>query len=270
MTLDQSAAADDLNGSFKRKREDSLGGGPPSSILHVAAGARPAKKPATDHHPALIKHLTQTERYLKEKAAEKSFDDIVNYLSIQYADKNELAILKLFLQQKANKVMYDPKGLDGKGSYKYRPKIAVSNSVELKRYLQRSKDSRGVRFEDLKDGWPNCADTLDAMESAGELLIVRDKRQAIRTVWQDDPTLIKRVRGDTKRIWDEIKLPANADDIRARLKSVGLTPTTGGGPKVKPGLGGRPNKRKVPRKGGRITNTHITGLKDYSHLRAGK
>ena len=69
-----------------------------------------------------------------------------------------------------------------------------------------------------------------------------------------------------KNEWHQIMIPAGQDDLRKTLLQAGLKPSsTARAPTTtKP----KETKRKVNRKGGKQTNTHMGGiLKDFSHLR---
>jgi transcription initiation factor TFIIE subunit beta len=256
-----------LNG-FKRKRENSTS--IPSVLQTTSSSGAPSKRPR-GIDPTIVIHMSQAERYLKEKDTPKTFEEIVNYLSIQFAEKDSLAHLRYILQNNHPKITYVPPGESNvQGVYKYKPTIPVRNSEELQGYLQKQKNFTGVRFEDLKDGWPSCADTIDQMETQHEVLVVRDKRKVIRTVWQDDATLRTNVSDGTKHGWDEVRLPTNPDDLRAALEAAGLKSTSGTREKAKNNMH-REQKRKAARRTGRTTNSHISHLlKDYSNLKGRK
>jgi transcription initiation factor TFIIE subunit beta len=227
-----------------------------------------------DEHKKNVPHdvLTQlklAEEYLILARSSKTFDEIVAYLSLQNNEPDRLATLKSALQMNRtwSKIEYDDKGASGKGTYKFRPKIPVTNAEELKGYLQRQDHSVGVKMEDLKDGWKDYDREIARMETSNELLVVRNNKGNPRTIWQNDPSLNLKIGHDLKDKWVAIKLPANPDDVRMKLENAGLKPTSA--PK-KLGGSSRPQekKKKAARRGGRQTNTHMSHvLKDYSHKR---
>jgi transcription initiation factor TFIIE subunit beta len=215
----------------------------------------------------LLSQVQYAQQYLQSKNKEVSFKDILNYLSIQHSEQRALAQFRKVLQKHAEKVLYNPRGLGGVGSYKYKPVMAVENSDQLKGFLQGREDFTGVKFDDIKDGWPDSAGVIDQMEGNGELLVIRDRRKVIRTVWQDDPSLRKPIAENFKVAWHIIKLPANVDDLRAKLEEAGLKPTSAPreGVKAAPMI---KKKKRVPKRSGRETNSHVNHLlKDFSHKR---
>jgi transcription initiation factor TFIIE subunit beta len=215
----------------------------------------------------LLTHVSYTVDYLKERKCELSFQDIINYLSVQMSNESALNKFKHILQRAVGQVQYNPKGLNGVGSYKYKPVIPVENADDLKRYLQRRSHSIGVKFDDIKDGWPNALQGVNAMAEAGELLVARDKRDMPRAVWQSDSSLKREVADELKDAWHRIKMPTNPDDVREKLESAGLKPTSAPRQAVK-ATQYKDNRKRGPRKGGRQTNTHISHLlKDFSDRR---
>jgi transcription initiation factor TFIIE subunit beta len=215
----------------------------------------------------LLSQQKFAQQYLQSKNKEVSFQDILSYLSIQHNEQKVISQFKRILQSYDSKVTYNPRGLGGIGSYKYRSIIPVENADQLKGFLQRREDFTGLKFDDIKDGWPECAPAIDEMERKGELLVIRDRRKVIRTVWQDDPSLRQKIGVDFKEAWHNIKLPANPDDLRAKLEEAGLKPTSAlreGSKATQP----KQKKKRVPKRNGKETNAHINHLlKDFSHKR---
>jgi transcription initiation factor TFIIE subunit beta len=243
--------------SMKRKRD-------PNSILNA-----PAYQPAGHKSVELVSQVQFATDYLKGKRGKDiSFKAIINYLSLQHSDKHVIQTFQRALQTAAAKIRYNPAGLDGLGSYKYLPVIEdVTNPDQLKAYLQKKSDSVGVKIDDIKDGWPDCSNTIENMEHKHELLVLRDRRKALKTLWQDDPTLNCPVQPDFKIAWHDIKIPPNPDELRAKLEAAGLKPTSA----PRSGLRASAPKQKKPRASKRttkVTNTHMLGkLKDFSHKR---
>jgi transcription initiation factor TFIIE subunit beta len=249
--------------------------GAPSPAPSNASGIKSLKrKLPADSQKAHVPHdvLTQlklAEEFLIGTREARTFPQIVNFLSLQGNSESELAKLRSTLQMNRNfsKIEYDPHGANGEGLYKFRPKIPVKNAEDLKRYLQRQDHSVGVKMEDLKDGWKDHDKEIAKMEDAKELLVVRNNKGNPRTIWQNDPSLNMTIGNDLISKWHGIKLPANPDDVRSKLESAGLKPTSAprklGGP-TRP----QEKKKKAARRGGRQTNTHMSHvLKDYSHKR---
>jgi len=190
-----------------------------------------------------------------------TFQEICDYLGVtDPTSRNQLEwILRNPSQQRIE--------LRGKDKYRYKPKYDVRNTEQLKGYLQNQKSAQGLSVRDLKDGWPSVQDAITDMEKKKELLVTHNKKDGTaRTVWINDPTLMHKVDADFLNDWDKIQLPANPDDLRAKLVAAGLKPSSA--PKKTVVTGPKEKKKKAPRRGGKQTNTHMTSiLKDFSHLR---
>lgn len=225
--------------------------------------------PTANRSVELVSQVQYATEYLKSKGGkEVSFKAIVNYLSLQHAESTVIQTFQRALQTTAAKIRYNPAGMDGVGSYKYLPVIEdVATPEQLRAYLQRKTDSVGVKIDDVKDGWPDCTTAIEEMEKKHEVLVMRDRRKAMKTLWQDDPTLSKPVTDDFKIAWHNIKIPANQDELRAKLEAAGLKPTSAPRTGIKAAM---PSKKKprASRKTGKLTNVHMQGkLKDFSHRR---
>jgi len=218
----------------------------------------------------LVRQVQYATEYLKSKGGkEVNFKTMLNYLSLQHSEPSVIQTFQRALQSTASKIRYNPAGLNGEGSYKYLPMIdSVTNAEELKAYLQRRSDSVGVKVDDIKDGWSDCISVIENMEKKHELLVLRDRRKAMRTLWQDDPTLNQSVQEDFQTAWHDIKIPVNPDELRGALEKAGLKPTSAPR-KVMMATGPKRSKPRQTRKTGKITNTHLVGkLKDFSHKRS--
>lgn len=209
--------------------------------------------------------VTYTLEYLKSKDKAITFGDILSYLSLMHSDDIWRRTLEQILKNHP-KIEYDRAGLNGKGSFRFRPPHNVRSADELQAFLQRQPTAQGIQVRDLKDGWPGAFDAIAELESRGQLLVTRNKKeQTPKMVWPNDPSLKHDVDPEFQTLWQKIRLPANAADLRKELVDFGLTPTS----LVKaPVLKAKEKKKKAPRKGGKTTNTHMQNLlKDYSHLR---
>ena len=204
--------------------------------------------------------------YLKNKDRPVVLRDVTDYLSLRdVSTQNQIArILK-----QHGKVEYDEVGFDGKGSYRFRPMHNVRSGDELLAFLQRQTTAQGIRVVNLKEGWPGALDTIDALEKEGRLLVTRNKKDnSPKMVWPNDPTLIHEVDNEFRNMWHDIPVPSQSEALRNELLAAGLTPTS----QVKQVAKGpvEKKKKKVPRRGGKTTNTHMSHiLQDYSHLRRG-
>ena len=205
---------------------------------------------------------------LKEKETTPStFQDIVSFLSI--FDQDTIRRLHAILKQHP-RVEYDPKGLDGKGSFLFRPMYGVRTGDQLLAFLQKQGTSQGIRVVQLKEGWSGAIETIEELEKEGRLLVTRNKKDnSPKMVWLNDPSLMHDVDNEFRNLWHDVQIPGTSEALRNELLGFGLTPTSQV-KKVAPGSGEVKKKKKVPRSGGKTTNTHMAHiLKDYSHLRRG-
>lgn len=229
----------------------------------------PYSQPAnTGTGVSLPTQLIYTEEYLKDKLIPLSFNDIWSYLSVPAHDSNTTpALLRHHLQSGRIKVNYDPKGLGGQGSYRYKSKHNVRSAEQLKAYLQRQTTMQGIDAKELKDGWTGAQVAIDELEKKHEVLVTRNKKDMnAKSVWADDPSLRQEIEPEFKRDWHSIALPPTTEDLRHKLLQAGLKPAME--KKVVSTAAKVDRKKRAPRKGGRMTNTHIAGLlKDYSHLK---
>lgn len=191
-----------------------------------------------------------------------SFQEITDYLNMPAHDTVQRSQLASLLQSpQHSKVEYS------NDKYRYKPKYNVRSAEELKGYLQNQKSAQGLLVKDLKDGWADVADAIAIMEKKQEILVTHNKKDgSARTIWINDPTLMHKVDPEFLNDWHRIPLPPNPDDLRNKLVTAGLKPSSA----PREALAAKPKekKKKAPRRGGKQTNTHMTSiLKDYSHKR---
>ena len=224
----------------------------------------------------LLTQVWNAVKYLKEKETKPvPFDALIGYLSLPNDAQRNIPLIKRALQQN-DRVTYLSKAESGIGkeAFKYRPLHPVTNGEELKEYLARQTTAQGIPVKDLRDGWPECLPTLSRLESEGYVLITRNKKDNTpRSVFPDSPNyhilhpatnLPQKVDADFVDQWAKTRLPASEAEIRTELEKAGLVPTSQVKEVVNRG-GGRKEKRRVVRKGGKTTNQHMLGiLKDYA------
>jgi transcription initiation factor TFIIE subunit beta len=204
--------------------------------------------------------------HVKEKDRPLSFDEILGYLSLQHSSEQDIKALHYILKIQS-RLEYNRKGLNGIGSFTYRPIHNVRSEDDLKGFLQKRTTAQGVSVKELKDGWKGADKAIAALERKGEVLVTHLKKDnAPKMVWHNDPTLIHKVDENFHKLWHSIKLPSNPEELRSKLEAAGLKPASAPKPIVvaKP----KEKKKKAVRRGGRQTNTHMVGiLRDYSHKR---
>lgn len=225
-------------------------------MASVMKRKRDPQQPQHFNNAEYIEPLAQAIAYLKAKANgdRLSRNDILLYLTMQHASNTHQKTFFTLLK-KRDEVTFIP-GEHGKdGLYEYKPKIPVRNAEELKAYLLGLPSSVGVRYDELRDGWPNCQPELDVMESQNELLVLRDKKNTIKLIWNNNPTLANQTSDETKHAWIDLKLPTNPDEIRKLLEDKNLKPSSA--PRAPKNVITKKAKKKGTNRRGKETNSHV-------------
>lgn len=230
----------------------------------------PYSQPAiTGFGNELKTQMTFAIEYLKTKGGTKTAQDVINHLSLMHHAETHRS--ELILKLRANpRVEWkpDPKVSEqtwDTGTFAYRPAIpGVRDEVSLLSMLQQKKDAEGVPVKALKDGWPDCEETLVKMERAHKILVTRTKKDGMaRQVWQDDPSLHHRVDAEFVTMWNRVRLPS-VIDMHAKLTAVGQKPTGDDPNLIQQAEIKKPTKKKKTKKPTKVTNTHMAGiLKNY-------
>lgn len=251
-----------------------------SKRSYSAAFPPPPTAPAVGHTGTeLLAQVHNAVHYLKDKNFRPvTFDDLIGYLSLPHDAQKKVPLIKQALKGH-DRTEYIPASLapSGKESFKYRPIHPVTNAEELKVFLAAQPTAQGIFAKDLKDGWPDAFTALDELEKEGHVILTRMKKDnSPRMVWADAPDfhilnpktqLPEHVSQDFCDVWNKTKLPANENDTRSELEKAGLTPTSAVKEVVKAD-GGKKQRKKVVRKGGKTTNSHMQNvLKDYNARR---
>ena len=215
--------------------------------------------------------VTYAIEHLKDRDRSITFKEIVRYLSLSDLDDKALSSLEGVLKTHA-KIEYhrgDKDGAKGTGTFRFRPTHGVRSADELEGYLQRQQTAQGIQVRELREGWPGAVAAIDELESQGRILVTRHKKDGSpRMVWQNDPSLIHHVDPEFQDLWHKVPAPHGLAELRNALIEFGLTPTSQ--VKAAPAVKKQEKKKRAPRRGGKVTNSHITGiLKDYSNLRPG-
>ena len=244
----------------------------PSTTANTPAAAAAAAATSTGHAGSeLLTQVWNAVHYLKEKDLRPvPFEQIVNYLSLPNDLQKNTPLIRRAL---ASNERVEVVSVGGKDLFKYRPQHPVTNAEELTTYLARQPTAQGIPVRELKDGWPECNEKIDELEKEGAVLVLRNKKDNTpKIAWTDSPSYHilssaqapQKADSDFIDIWSKTKLPASEVELRSELEKAGLTPTS----QVKEVLKGdskKKEKRRVNRKGGKTTNSHMLGiLKDYS------
>ena len=202
--------------------------------------------------------------YLRSKDRPVSFDDVWNYLSMPpELAKHRSALREALIDHP--KTEYTP---GPPATFRFRPVHNVRSGDELVAYLQQQKTAQGISVKELKDGWPGAIQEVEALERKGLILVTHNKKDNTpKMVWINDPSLVIYIEDDFQSYWSKTKLPSNPSDMRHELEKAGLTPTSQVKEIVKV-VPQKKEKRRINRKAGRSTNTHMVGiLKDYASMR---
>jgi transcription initiation factor TFIIE subunit beta len=186
------------------------------------------------------------------------YQDLIDYLlSVQQQSDTELLRLFRLSLQKHREVTYDSKA----HSYRYKPPYEISSAGELLRELQRQDLYKGIPYDELKQGWPECLVTLNQLADEHKVLIHRHKKDKIpKTIWPDDPSLYVKLDEKFCSIANGVPLP-DVDKIRVELGGM-QSRAAGEAPKPINASTDKKPKKKA-RRGQKVTNTHMQALESY-------
>lgn len=212
--------------------------------------------------------------HLKKKGEPKAVNDILGFLSLTNHPEEHKKELIESLRGHPRVDWKPDSGLSEQtwrtGTYEHRPIIpGVKDATSLLAHLQRKTDASGVSVRDLKDGWPDCEDTLATLESAHKTLVVRTKKDNFpRFVWPDDPSLYYKVEVEFQSMWHRVPIPS-LDDMHRKLTGAGLKPTSDDPHKANMGQANKKQqKKRAGKRIGKATNVHMQHLmQDYSGMR---
>lgn len=257
-----SAASDSTTPTAKRKRD--------------AAPEVPYSQPQLTGYGLEVKtQMTFAVDKLKKDRKSMTLTDLINHLSIQNQPEEHRKALSEGLRRHPRVEWKPDASLSEQtwltGTYKHRPLIPdVHDATTLLAHLQRKTDASGLSVKDLKDGWPDCEDTLTNLEKQHKILVVRTKKDNLpRYVWPNDASLHYSVQPEFQTMWHRVPLPS-LDDMHRKLVNVGQKPTSEDPHKLVMGAGAKAKvqKRRAGKRATKATNEHMTHLlQDYSKFR---
>mgnify|MGYP001173995233 CR=1 FL=1 len=220
----------------------------------LAAAALQANQTDISKSHDSSKLLWATE-YIQKKGKPVLVNELMDYLSMKKDDK----VLELL--KKLDKIQHDPK----KGTFKYMSTYDVHSAQELIHLLRSQVTFKGISCKELKDGWPQCDETINELEEDSKILVLRTKKDKTpRYVWYNNGGELNRIDEDFVKMWENVQLPQFAE-LPRKLQDLGLNPASVDPATVKRQTTRVEVKKKKQRRG-KITNTHMAGiLKDYSH-----
>ncbi|EEB05163.1 transcription factor TFIIE beta subunit [Schizosaccharomyces japonicus yFS275] len=217
--------------------------------------SQPADSGVGTHY---LSQLHYAVEYLKERNEPKTAEEIASYLS------TPLTPMLLQLLKKNDRILYDARH----ETFTFKPLHNIRSSAGLLAYLDSLKVHAGMSVKELKDGWPNVAAELEELEKRGEVLLLRTKKDAVpKMVWRNDRSCDCHVDDEFKSVWHEIPIPPTLD-LATELGKYGLKPTAVDPSTVKKKTLMHASKQKKPKtRRGKITNTHLNILRDYSSMK---
>lgn len=200
------------------------------------------------------KLLWATE-YIQKKGKPVPMSELMDYLSLGPNDK------VIDLLKKLEKIQYD----STKNSFKYISTYDVHSASELLKLLKSQVTFKGISCKELKDGWPQCDETINQLEDESKILVLRTKKDRTpRYVWYNYGGDLHRIDDEFIKMWENVQLP-QFSELPRKLQDLGLKPASVDPASIKRQTANVEVKKKKQRRG-KITNTHMAGiLKDYSN-----
>ncbi|OAA52600.1 Transcription initiation factor TFIIE, beta subunit [Beauveria brongniartii RCEF 3172] len=220
-------------------------------------------------------HMKFAVDFLKARGAPKSMKDIIDHLSVRNTTDEHKQELAEGLRGHPRVEWRPDTSLSEQtwrtGTYSYRAVVpGVTDATSLLAFLQRKTDASSLAVRDLKDGWPDCEDTLARLEAQHKILVTRTNRENFpRHVWLDDASLHHAIQPEFQALWRRVQIPS-VDDMHRKLTNASLKPTSEDPRKMAAAAGNKPKaqKKRASKRGGKQTNVHMTHLlQDYSNLR---
>ncbi|CCD22265.1 transcription factor TFIIE subunit TFA2 NDAI_0A01070 [Naumovozyma dairenensis CBS 421] len=219
----------------------------------IAAHALQANQSNISKSHDSSKLLWATE-YIQKKGKPVAMNELMDYLSLKPNDK----VIELL--KKLEKISFDPK----KNAFKYVSTYDVHSEGELIKLLRSQVTFKGISCKELKDGWPQCDETINELEEESKILVLRTKKDRTpRYVWYNNGGDLHRIDEEFIKMWENVQLP-QFSELPRKLQDLGLKPASVDPATIKRQTRVEVKKKKQRR--GKITNTHMAGiLKDFSH-----
>ncbi|CCG81191.1 Transcription initiation factor IIE subunit beta [Taphrina deformans PYCC 5710] len=210
----------------------------------------------------VITNMHYAMQYLKRdgNSAGKTSAELEGYLSLG----GPLPASLIHILRKNERIHYDSQT----DTYSFRPVYNVRSAPQLLALLEAQKTCSGLSVKDLREGWPNCIEELDRLEKEGKILLIRQKKDdRPRTVWKSNIEYAPHIDQEFVDIFRKVVVPGR-DQLPRELQSLGLKPTS-----VDPATAiyrqakGDTKQKKPNKKLSKVTNTHMSGLKDLGMRR---
>ncbi|QSL65777.1 hypothetical protein MERGE_000055 [Pneumocystis wakefieldiae] len=197
--------------------------------------------------------------YLKKNDVPKTSEEISSYLSIP------LTTAFINILRTNERIEYD----SYKDTYHFKPIYNIRSAASLVAFLNSSVTATGILVKDLKEGWSGAIHEVERLENDGEILVLRTKKDGLlKSVWPNYCSDQEPVDEEFKEIWHSLIIPSPSD-LPQELQNVGLKPTSIDPATIKRISVATSLQKQKKRRGnrGKITNTHLNSLKDYSDRR---
>ncbi|EPX71917.1 transcription factor TFIIE beta subunit [Schizosaccharomyces octosporus yFS286] len=217
--------------------------------------SQPADSGVGTHY---LSQLHYAVEYLKERNDPKTAEEIASYLS------TPLTPMLLKLLKKNERIYYDERT----ETFAFKPLHNIRSAPGLLAYLDSQKTHTGMSIKELRDGWPNVVAELEELEKQGEVLLLRTRKDGIpRMVWRNDKSSNCVIDKEFQNVWHEIPIPPTLD-LASELGKYGLKPTSVDPSTIKRPVASAAQKQKKPKtRRGKVTNTHLNILRDYSSMK---
>ncbi|CAI7392899.1 CFC_collapsed_G0033880.mRNA.1.CDS.1 [Saccharomyces cerevisiae] len=181
----------------------------------IAAAALQANQTDISKSHDSSKLLWATE-YIQKKGKPVLVNELLDYLSMKKDDK----VIELL--KKLDRIEFDPK----KGTFKYLSTYDVHSPSELLKLLRSQVTFKGISCKDLKDGWPQCDETINQLEEDSKILVLRTKKDKTpRYVWYNSGGNLKCIDEEFVKMWENVQLPQFAE-LPRKLQDLGLKPAS--------------------------------------------
>lgn len=205
---------------------------------------------------ANLKAIEAVDRLKLRHPTPQPYQDLINFLfsKIEQSNTELVRLLKLSLQRNSQ-VAYDPVA----NTYRYKPPYEIANTEELLAALHGQELYKGIPFNQLKQGWPDCLDTINKLAQEHKIIVTRQKKDKLpKLIWADDPELYVDLNDEFRLIANRVSLP-DVDKIRVELAGM-QSRAAGEAPKPLNATNAKAKAPKKVRRGQKVTNTHMQAL----------
>lgn len=230
-------AALELTSTLEAKREQSLAKN--ATTTTTTTTNRPAISSSTAD---IFSEMTNSVQKRSKKAADNLLPivkSVIDYLSSERREHTRDEILdkvkvaektqdKLFTNLRDNvKIVYNPLGASGKGTYAYKIQFGKVKSIEdmISTLKEDKYKLKGIDINDLKDAYKGSVEDLNQLQKERKVMIIKNTDTKSDVVFYLEPTNAPILSDSVKNLWTSLagSMP-RADDMDADLEKMGLKP----------------------------------------------